>query len=629
MKIEIKGDIIPNKDKWVYEWLEYDSTCPRDVLSAMEKANGEPLEVYINSGGGDVFSGSEIYEALRTYEGEVRIHIVGHAASAATLPACAGFCDITPTGLVMVHNVASAARGDYHAMDQSSEVLQKANRAIAAAYVLKTGKTEAEILELMDRETWMTAQEAVSCGLVDAISQSSNRFVAHAPGTVPPEVIQKIKNTIKNPFTNRKCQKAQAVLTFLKNKRSDFKMKREKYLNERQVLLDAAQMLIDEGEMEQFDAKVKEINDLDNKYETEAKAEANLRALCDNPFVTDIAEHSVPARGKTVERMDSVEVGEDLYNTMEYRKAFMNHVMKGDSVPVKFINADANTKTTDVSVVIPTTVMERIVEKMEATGMILPLVTRTAYKGGVKIPVSTVKPVATWVAEGAGSDRQKRTVGSIDFAYNKLRCEISVSLETDTMALPVFETVFVNNVSEAMVKAQEQAIVSGTGSGQPKGFLTETPAEGQAIELGATDQLEYQTLVDAEAALPLAYENDAVWFMTKKTFMGFVGMVDANEQPIARVNAGINGRPERTLLGRTVVLNDYMSSYADTMTADAIIAALFNPKDYILNTNLAVTIKRYEDNDTDDQVTKAVMLVDGKVVDVNSLVTITKKKPAA
>ena len=48
-------------------------------------------------------------------------------------------------------------------------------------------------------------------------------------------------------------------------------------------------------------------------------------------------------------------------------------------------------------------------------------------------------------------------------------------------------------------------------------------------------------------------------------------------------------------------------------------------KDYILNTNLNMTIKKYEDNDTDDQVTKAIMLVDGKVVDKNSLVTITKK----
>ena len=68
-----------------------------------------------------------------------------------------------------------------------------------------------------------------------------------------------------------------------------------------------------------------------------------------------------------------------------------------------------------------------------------------------------------------------------------------------------------------------------------------------------------------------------------------------------------------------------MDSYADTVNSDKIVAFLFNPKDYVLNTNLNMTIKRYEDNTTDNMVTKALMLVDGKVVDNNSLVTITKK----
>ena len=277
---------------------------------------------------------------------------------------------------------------------------------------------------------------------------------------------------------------------------------------------------------------------------------------------------------------------------------------------------------------IPTTLMEKIIERIDAIGMVLPLVTRTAYKGGVKIPTSTVKPVATWVAEGAGSDKQAMSTGSIDFAYNKLRCAVSMSLEVDTMSLTVFESTFIRNVADAMVKALEQSIISGSGSGQPKGIMSETPVDGQALEVAAAEKLSYNTLVDAEAALPLAYENGAVWLMTKKTFMAFVGMVDSNKQPIARVNAGINGRPERTLLGRPVVLNDYMGSYAESVTEDVTFAALFKMDDYVLNTNLDVTVKRYEDNDNDNQVTKAVMLVDGKVVDKNSLVTITKKKAA-
>lgn len=123
----------------------------------------------------------------------------------------------------------------------------------------------------------------------------------------------------------------------------------------------------------------------------------------------------------------------------------------------------------------------------------------------------------------------------------------------------------------------------------------------------------------------MAYENGAVWNMTKKTFMAFVGEVDANGQPIARVNYGIAGKPERTLLGRRVVLNDYMESYGTTAKAESTLAFLYDWSDYMFNTNYAMTVKSYEDNDTEDQVTKAVMICDGKALDLNSLVTLTKK----
>lgn len=401
-------------------------------------------------------------------------------------------------------------------------------------------------------------------------------------------------------------------------------MNKTEYMNKRKALLDEAQALIDAGKLEDFEAKKKEIEDLDADYQAKAEKAADLRALSETPALIDAFGSGTGAVvGSTGEGSEV----DDIYDSTEYRRAFMNHVIKGEAIPEKFVNANANTTTSTAGSIIPTTLMQKIIERIDAIGMILPRVTRTAYKGGVKIPTSTVKPVASWVSEGAGSDKQKYTTGSIDFAYNKLRCAVSMSLEVDTMALPVFETTFIKNVADAMVKALEQSIINGSGSGQPKGILAETAPDGQAIEVGATDKLSYALLTEAEAALPLAYENNAVWLMTKKTFMGFVGMVDTNKQPIARVNAGINGRPERTLLGRPVILNDYMSNYADTVTADTTFAALFNLEDFVLNTNMDVTVKRYEDNDTDNQVTKAIMLVDGKVVDKNSLVTLTKKKP--
>ena len=324
---------------------------------------------------------------------------------------------------------------------------------------------------------------------------------------------------------------------------------------------------------------------------------------------------SFPAAGGEQEEVDK-------YATMQYRKAFMNYVVRDSSMPAEY-RADAVSKTTDVGAVIPTTVLNQIVQKLESTGMILGLVTRTAYKGGVAIPVSTVKPVATWVAEGTGSDKQKHNAtkdGMITFAYHKLRCAVAVSLEVDNMALAAFEAMLINNIVEAMTKALEQAIISGDGNGKPKGIISETPAEGQEIPSAGPS---YEDIVKAEGALPQAYEGGAKWCMAKNTFMGYVGMTDKNGQPIARVNYGIEGKPERVLLGREVICCDYLPGF-DAANEDDVFAFLFSFKDYVLNTNYAMGVKKYEDDDTDDQVTKGIMLADGKVVDKHSLVTLKK-----
>lgn len=403
-------------------------------------------------------------------------------------------------------------------------------------------------------------------------------------------------------------------------------MNKEQYLQLRNGLYNEAESFINEGKIEEANSKMTEIKDLDNKYEQEAKAAANLNALKDNSKITNIANNSRNVAGAVVLDTTNNTTTEDLTNTVEYRKAFMNYVSRGISMPKEFVNSNESTKTTDASVMIPTTVLEKIIEKIEATGMILPLVTRTSIKGGVTVPTSTVKPVASWVSEGATSNKQKKAVqGTITFAYYKLRCAVSMSLEMDTIALPVFEKTLINNVVEAMTKAIEQSVISGTGVGQPKGILTETPVEGQSIDIAKAEGLEYDTLIEAEAALPLAYESGALWFMTKKTFMKFQAIKDSTGQPIARVNYGINGAPERTLLGRKAILNDYMESYVESPESDNKFAFLFNPKDYVLNTNLNMTMKRYEDDNTDDQITKAIMLVDGKVLDKNSLVILTHK----
>ena len=299
----------------------------------------------------------------------------------------------------------------------------------------------------------------------------------------------------------------------------------------------------------------------------------------------------------------------DPTNSVEYRSAFMHFAMRGTPIPAE---VRENTLSTDVTGVIPTVVINRIVERMEEVGTILNLVTRTSYAAGVEIPTSATKPVATWVNEGATSTKQKKPTGKITFTYFKLRCEVSVSMEVHTMALDAFEKKLAENVANAMVKTIEAAIINGTGTGQPKGILAETPNAGQTVD--ASEGVTYEKLCEAEAAVPAAYENSAKWCMTKKNFMAIVALTDDRGQPVARVNYGVSGKPERSILGREVVISE---------NAAAAKSFICDFADYILNTIYDMGIQRKQDWDTEDMLTKAVMSVDGKMANKDSLVTMS------
>ena len=368
--------------------------------------------------------------------------------------------------------------------------------------------------------------------------------------------------------------------------------------------------LLESGEkIENLDELEKELRSLNNE-QTEIQ---RRQQIADSINAGTIPSNEVPKPDQQRSK------GTNKFDTPEYRQAFMEYVCRGKQMPVEY-RADENTTTGDIGALVPPVILNKIIEKIEAYGMILPLVTKTAYKTGMSIPVASVKPKASWVAEGATSEKQKMPLDTtITFGHFKLRVAVSVSLEVDNMALSAFEARLIASMSEAMAKALEQAILTGTGSGQPTGILHDAE-KGKSIEAKA---INYKTLVSAEAELPMEYENGAVWCMSKKSFMEFVGMTDTSGQPIARTNYGIGGAPERTLLGRKVVLTNYLPSFSATLKKTDVFAMLYDFGDYTLNTNFSIGIKTYEDNETDDIIRKSVMVCDGKPILYESLVKLT------
>lgn len=211
IQINVNGDIISNDDKWIYDWLEWDSTCPNDIKNALAtKSENEKLTVLVNSGGGSVMAGQEIYSLL-SGRSDVEIKVQSLAGSAASVIAMANHCEISPVAMIMIHNVSmSGASGDYHDMQKNAEILRQMNAALAGAYTAKTGRSQEEILKLMDRETWLTANQALEMGFVDGISSEEarqNYFLNNINGMrLTDEIRQKVLNEKVQAEQNEKMK---------------------------------------------------------------------------------------------------------------------------------------------------------------------------------------------------------------------------------------------------------------------------------------------------------------------------------------------------------------------------------------------------------------------------------------
>lgn len=224
-RIDIRGVMIPNDYKFYYDFFGMDSTCPNDVQKVIDAAQtGDEIEVYINSGGGVIDVGSEIYTLLRSAE-NVRIYITGEACSAASIAAMAGYCEMAPTALMMVHCVSTGARGNHGVLEHTAEVLRTADKALSSAYIAKTGMSEAEALEMMEKETWLTADQAKEKGLIDAVMFEEEEKIPMTAGPMfelpskeAMEQIRELRGGTGTPETGKPVFLLQQKLNFLRLK---------------------------------------------------------------------------------------------------------------------------------------------------------------------------------------------------------------------------------------------------------------------------------------------------------------------------------------------------------------------------------------------------------------------------
>ena len=233
MDIDIKGDIIEDDNQWLYDWIGWNYTSAKNVINKLNEANGQEINIKINSPGGSVFAASEIYTALKGYKGNVSIEITGLAASAASVIAMAGKSKMSPTAQMMVHNVSTSTGGDFRDMEHMAEVLKNANDTIANAYIIKSGMSKEKALDMMNKETWLSAQKAKELGLIDEIMFDNNNSLINSNSlkglynsfsSIPKEILEKFnQENVNQPIANKSdavdflmSEKAKAQLNLLK-----------------------------------------------------------------------------------------------------------------------------------------------------------------------------------------------------------------------------------------------------------------------------------------------------------------------------------------------------------------------------------------------------------------------------
>ncbi len=399
------------------------------------------------------------------------------------------------------------------------------------------------------------------------------------------------------------------------------------YEEKRKQLLAEANTLIEEGKAKEATAKMQEVKDLDAQHEEEIKARADFEAL--NAKVI-AKRNDFTAVGENVIATKQAEP-EDIFATEEYERAFMNYVQHNTAMPEKFVNANAKSTTSDVSALIPTTLVKEIIREMKSYGNLYAKVRKLNIQGGVEIPILSLKPTASWVGEGASEDQKVQANTKLSFNYYGLECKIATTLLASVVTLEEFKNEFIRLAVEAMAAAIDIAIINGTGSSQPLGITKDTRVpSANTITLTEEEISSWATWKKKVFAKMKKAYRKGDFIMAQGTFDAYIdGMVDSTGQPIARVNYGIDGGEKYRFGGKEVetVEDDVIANFDDAAKGD-VIAIFADLANYGINSNMEMRTIRWSDHDGNLEKQKVQMIVDGKLIDPNGVLIIKKDTKA-
>lgn len=392
-------------------------------------------------------------------------------------------------------------------------------------------------------------------------------------------------------------------------------------VNEVRSLADRADAIA--TEIRNAKAQLESIEASETKKEPETRADVPAEATKVNG---SIAATFTPATQEQRTKENPLE-------TMEYRKAFMAYVQHGTTIPAEMRAGEAIT-TNETGAAIPLTIMNEVINTVRKRyGNLYNKVRKMNVQGGVEFPIGALQAQFKWITEDTVSPRQKLDkLGKVSFNYYTAEIRIAQSFLASIVTMDAFETKIAEVIAIAYLEAMDKGIVLGSGDGQMTGILND-PRVTNVVEMTAAELNDWKAWHKKFfAQLPLGYRSGEFIFPLSTVETYLETMSDANNNPVFRqatgleVNDGDAVNPNGRFFGREVALvePDVLPDF-DNAKAGDVIGIFWQPNEFAINENFGFTMRRYFDEETNEWVDKAIVVVDGKVLNPTGYYLIKKK----
>lgn len=388
------------------------------------------------------------------------------------------------------------------------------------------------------------------------------------------------------------------------------------------------------AELEKEEKDNKDDNQDDNNKDNKDNKDDADEGRSANGFDPNAALN-VLGQARMNNRSQEVVNNDDPRATMEYRQAFMNYIQRGEinrDVLQFEARADATGTASDLGVLIPTTIIQKIITDVEKVyGQLYSRVLKTNLQGGVKYPVGSFSATFKRITETTTSDRQKagEVSGYVEFSYKIGEIRMARTLLQTVLSVAVFEEEFAKVTVKAYVKAMDKEIMIGEDSNNEcVGILTEAkktsgsriPASN-IISFTAAEMANWKTWQEKLfAKIPLAMRGlNPEFAMTANTYEANIKtLADDNNRPVYNETYNpVDGSEISKFKGKNVafVEEDVLKNFNDATNGEYFGMYWVPEEAYAINSNMEFTVVDYFDHDKNQYVKKALVINDGKILD--------------